>query len=238
MFAESYYLSHRDFGVFFFLFSLSNCLKEARASVVADHNSFSNSGSRLQLWCNPIIFTLLLFSVIAILLSWLKWFFFSPWSIPSVEHFCLCLYVLSWFIFSFHLLTLSLFKVSLFSFICLIPLTLASSPSKNKQGFKRLLFCIRMGVTASINKEEKLSATIPELGGYHPELIVGSSLLCTKQLFSRMWPVEYQQEDIYVEVVGLWVFSFPLHTLSYREMCHCCLQLVIFSIKVTISMNF
>lgn len=169
MFAESYYLSHRDFGVFFFLFSLSNCLKEARASVVADHNSFSNSGSRLQLWCNPIIFTLLLFSVIAILLSWLKWFFFfSPWSIPSVEHFCLCLYVLSWFIFSFHLLTLSLFKVSLFSFICLIPLTLASSPSKNKQGFKKIVVLHQNGCYCFHQQGREIISNNPWVRGISP----------------------------------------------------------------------
>lgn len=106
---------------FFYYSVLQTVWRRQRASVFADLNSFSNSSGRLQLWCNHIIFTLLLFSVIEILLSWLKWFLWFPLPPPRPEHsFCWALFslpgVLSQFIFSFHLLTPSLFKVSLVSF--------------------------------------------------------------------------------------------------------------------------
>lgn len=155
----------------------------------------------IQCYCNPFKLTEVIFFPLKHSFCW------TLLSLP---------YVLSEFIFSFHLLTLGLFKVSLFSFICLVPLALASLPSNNKQVSKRLLFCIRMGVKASLTVMRNYEH---ESLRYHATLVFRSALLCTKQLLSRMQPAESVIPSCrYVGAVGLWVFSFLLHTLSYREM--------------------
>lgn len=108
----------------------------------------------IQCYCNPFKLTEVIF-------------FF-----PLKHSFCWALlslpYVLSQFIFSFHLLTLSLFKVSLFSFICLIPLTLASSPSKNKQDFKKIIVLHQNGCYYFHQQGREIISNNPWVRGISP----------------------------------------------------------------------